>query len=48
MDTADANSKTGAIQMTVDVIGYMSFENTNNQNLEEGKWLKILKNLLTR
>lgn len=25
MNTADANSKTGAIQMTIDVIGYMSF-----------------------
>lgn len=25
MDTSDANSKTGAIQMTIDVIGYMSF-----------------------
>lgn len=37
MNTADANSKTGAIQMTVDVIGYMSFESTNNQNLEEEK-----------
>lgn len=31
MNTADANSKTGAIQMTVDIIGYTSFENTNTQ-----------------
>lgn len=33
----DMYQKNGAVFGYVQVIGYMSFENTNNQNLEEGK-----------